>query len=108
LPEVADKTRRDGWLLATAADPHLRNGGEAVSLAEHACKLTEYKKAFFIGTLGAACAGAGRFNDAVAAAQKAHDVALAQGQKEIAANNEHLLELFKSGLAYHQEAKAAP
>ena len=96
------------WLLATAADPHLRNGGEAVSLAEHACKLTEYKKAFFIGTLGAAYAEAGRFNDAVAAAQKAHDVALAQGQKEIAANNEHLLELFKSGRACHQEAKAAP
>jgi tetratricopeptide (TPR) repeat protein len=96
------------WLLATDADAKLRNGTEAVPLAEHACKLTQYKEAFYIGTLAAAYAEAGRFNDAVATAQKAHDVALAKGQKQIADSNEQLVELFKSGQAYHEKAKMSP
>ena len=93
------------WLLATASDPRLRNGSQAVPLAEHACNLTKNQDAFFIGTLAAAYAEAGRFNDAVAAAQKARDVALANGQKEVADGNERLLKLFKSGQAFHAGAK---
>jgi Flp pilus assembly protein TadD len=90
------------WLLATTSDPRLRDGGEAVRLAEHACQLTRYQKPFLMGTLAAAYAEAGRFNDAVTTAQKARDLALAQGQKEVAAKDEQLLELYKSGRAYHQ------
>ncbi len=94
------------WLRATASDPRLRNGKEAVHLAERACQLTENKEPFLLGTLAAAYAEAGRFDDAVATAEKARTVALAQGQ--IAATNELHLELYKSGRAYHQEAKSAP
>ena len=93
------------WLRASASDPHLRNGGEAVRLAERACQLTQNKKASLVGILAAAYAEAGRFDDAIATAQKARTMALAQGQQEIAARNEQLLELYKSGRAYHQPAK---
>jgi Tfp pilus assembly protein PilF len=96
------------WLLATASDAGLRNGNEAVRLTEHACQLTQYKEAFLIGTLAAAYAESGRFNDAIATAQKARAAALAQGQKEIADANEQLLELYKSGRAFHQASKADP
>jgi len=96
------------WLLATGPDAALRDGHEAVCLAEHACQVTGYKEPLLIGTLAAAYAEAGRSNDAVAAAEQARSVALAQGQKEIAAKNEQLLELYKSGRAYHQEAKSSP
>jgi hypothetical protein len=96
------------WLRATAPDPSLRNGPEAVRLAERVCQLTQYKEAFLIGTLAAAYAEAGRFDDAVVTAQKACAVALAQGQTEIAASNEQLLELYKSGRAFHQKAQTAP
>ena len=96
------------WLLATASDSQLRNGNEAVGLAERACQLTQYKEALLIGTLAAAYAEAGRFSDAVVTAEKAHALALAQGQKDVAARIEQLLELYKSGRAYHQETKAAP
>jgi Flp pilus assembly protein TadD len=96
------------WLLATDPDARLRNGREAVRLAEQACKLTHHQEAFLIGTLAAAYAEAGRFNDAVAVAQKARAVALAHGQKAIADANERLLESYKSGKAYHQAAKASP
>ena len=35
---------RLAWLRATAADPRLRNGEEAVRLAERACRLTNTKR----------------------------------------------------------------
>jgi Tfp pilus assembly protein PilF len=90
------------WLLATTSDSRLRDGGEAVRLAEHACQLTQYRKPFLVGTLAAAYAEAGRFNDAVITAQKAQDLALAQGQKEIAARNKELMALYQTGRAFHQ------
>lgn len=96
------------WMLATDSDPHLRNGKEAVALAEHACERTHYQEAFLIGTLAAAYAEAGRYDDAVAAAQKAHDVALAHGQKGIADKNAGLLQLYKSGQPLHMQATPPP
>ena len=95
-------------LLASTSDPRLRNGNEAVRLAERACQLTQYKEAALLYTLAAAYAEAGRFDDAIACAQKARVVALAKGQKEIADANEPLLELFKAHQAYHQEPKTVP
>ncbi|HXC36780.1 MAG TPA: tetratricopeptide repeat protein [Candidatus Acidoferrales bacterium] len=91
------------WLLAAAPDPALRNGPEAVSLAEHACQLTRYQQAKFIGTLAAAYAEAGRFDDAIATAQKAHDIALTNRDSHVAARNAQLMELYKSHHAYHME-----
>jgi Flp pilus assembly protein TadD len=96
------------WLLATDADPGLRNGGEAVRLAEQACQLTRYDQAFYIGTLAAAYAEAGKFAAAVKTAQKARDVALAHGQKDVAANNERLLGIYQTGHAFHGEPRPAP
>jgi tetratricopeptide (TPR) repeat protein len=96
------------WLRATAPDPGLRNGNQAVQLADRACELTHYQQAFLIGTLAAAYAEAGRFKDAAAAAQKAQDVALAQGQKEIADRNARLLKLYQSGQAYHVDTRLPP
>src|SRR5205085_8477977 len=36
------------WILATQPDASLRNGTEAVRLAERACELTAYKEAILI------------------------------------------------------------
>jgi tetratricopeptide (TPR) repeat protein len=96
------------FFRATAPDPSLRDGKEAVRLAERACQQTQYKEVVSIRNLAAAYAEAGRFDDAVATAQKALAMALAQGPKELAAQDEQLLELYKSGQAYHIEAQPAP
>jgi tetratricopeptide (TPR) repeat protein len=96
------------FLRATASDPGLRNGNEAVRLAEHACELTHYREIVPLRTLAAAYAEAGRYDDAVDTARKVRVMALAQGQKEFAPLDEQLLELYESGRAYHQEAKPAP
>jgi Flp pilus assembly protein TadD len=59
------------WLLATDPNPALRDGPEAVRLAQQACQQTGYKAPSLLGTLAAAYAEAGRFTDAIATAQKA-------------------------------------
>jgi len=100
-PNLTGPLNNLAWVLAASPDAGLRNGAEAVRLAEHACELTHYGDPMFLATLAAAYAEAGRFDDAVATAQKARTVALAKGEKEIAAQDEQLLELFKSGQAYH-------
>src|SRR5207253_125492 len=41
------------WLLATCADPDIRDGVRAVQYAEQACQLTEYKQTILVGTLAA-------------------------------------------------------
>ena len=101
-PEVLNNL---AWLLAADADPNLRNGTEAVSLAESACTLTHYEEAVLIGTLADAYAEAGRFNDAVAAAQKAYNVALTHNEPETAERNQQLMKFYQSGHAFHENPK---
>ena len=92
------------WSLATHPDATLRNGAEAVRHGERACELTKHRRAMLVGTLAAAYAEAGRFPDAVATAQKAQALALAEGDQKLAARNAELLELYRAGQAYHEEA----
>jgi tetratricopeptide (TPR) repeat protein len=62
-------------LLATCPDANVRNGAEALSLADKAKQLSDGKDAGLLDTLSAAYAENGRFDDAIAAEQQA--VALA-------------------------------
>jgi tetratricopeptide (TPR) repeat protein len=101
-PDWPEALNNLAWLLAANPDAAIRNGPEAVSLAERACKLTEEKEPLFLGTKAAAYAEAGRFAEAIAAAEKARDLATAAGLKEVAEKNRELLELYRSGKAYHE------
>lgn len=83
-PSWPDALNALAWLLATHPRPDLRNGPEAVRLAERACQLTEGKQARYWGTLDVAYAAAGRFGDAIAAASKAKELAEAAGQTNAA------------------------
>jgi protein O-mannosyl-transferase len=101
-PDWPESLNNLAWILAAHPDAGLRNGAEAVTLAERACKLSDYKEAVFVGTLAAAYAEAGRFPEAVSSAEKARSLALAAGQKDIAQKNQELLELYRAGRAYHE------
>jgi tetratricopeptide (TPR) repeat protein len=89
------------WILATYSDASVRDGVRAVQLAERACELTNYKQTQFIGTLAAAYAEAGRFDEAVAMAQKAIANAQKQGEAGLAEKNRGLLQLYLAHKAYH-------
>jgi len=87
------------WILATASQPGLRNGSEAVQLASRAVKLTDSRQPLIIGTLGAAYAEAGQFEQAIQAAQTAEYLALFTSQNEVAAKNLELLKQYAAGRA---------
>ncbi len=70
-PDFAGALNDLAWILATADDPKLRSGPEAVRLAERACELTRYRQAALLMTLSAAYSETDRFSDAIATAQKA-------------------------------------
>jgi tetratricopeptide (TPR) repeat protein len=103
-PNLAGALNNLALILATSPDDKLRNGAEAVRLAEHACELTHYTQPFFIGTLAAAYAESGRFPEAVATAEKAEQLATTDGLKKLAGNNRQLLELYRAGKPYREPA----
>jgi len=85
------------WILATNPRPEFRNSSEAVQFAEKACQLTGFKRAMFVGTLAAAQAEAGRYDEAVRTAQRAYDIATAAGDKQLAETNLKLIDLYRTG-----------
>jgi tetratricopeptide (TPR) repeat protein len=104
-PDWPEALNNLAWLLATRPEAQFRDGAEAVRLAERACELTQRKKPVYVGTLAAAYAEAGRFDDAVKTAQQAIDVATSGGEKDLAETNTRLLELYRARKAYREEAK---
>ena len=82
-PDCLEALNNLGWLLATASDDHLRDGPEAVHLAERARRLPPLPGLCVAGTLAAAYAEAGRFPDAVATAEKAVQDETAAGETRI-------------------------
>ncbi|MCY2925442.1 MAG: tetratricopeptide repeat protein, partial [Planctomycetota bacterium] len=96
------------WLLATQNDPSLRNGPEAVRLAERACQLTGRKQGALLDTLAAAYAQAGQFPDAIAAAQEALALVQAANQPASAADIQSRLSGYRAGHAFRDRATVSP
>jgi len=91
-------------LLATCPDASVRNGAEAVTLAERARKLSEGKDTSVLDTLSAAYAESGNFAQATEVEQQALALATEQGDAAQAAR-------FKSHLARyasHEPLREAP
>ena len=103
-PNFSEALNNLAWVLATSPDAGLRNGAEAVRLAERACELTHYVEPSFIGTLAAAYAEAGRFPEAVTTAEKAEQLATDAGSKKTAEENRQRLEFYRIGKPYHEPA----
>ena len=97
-PEVLNNL---AWRLAADPNPKMRDGTQAVRLALGACERTHFEKAICIGTLAAAYAQAGKFDDAVAAAQRACELAAKNGETDLLQKNQELLKRYRS----HQTAK---
>jgi hypothetical protein len=103
-PNYAEALNNLARVLATGADDKLRDGAEAVRLAERACVLTQYGQPWFVGTLAAAYAEAGRFPEAVATAEKAEQLATGAGMTAVAAKVREMLALYRAGQPYHEPA----
>ena len=89
------------WLLATCPRQKFRDSSRAVTLARQACELTGFGKAIYMGTLAAAYAEAGKFDEAIATAQKACDRAAKDGDASLLQKNQELLKRYRA----HQTAR---
>ena len=101
-PDCAEALNNLAWLLATAADAGLRDGAEAVRLAERANRLAQGKDVIPLGTLAAAYAESGRFEEAVTTARKGLDLATAAGDARMADLSRQLLRLYQAGRPFHE------
>ena len=84
-------------VYATHPSPEIRNGPEAVRLAERACRLSG-RPAALLDTLSAAYAEAGRLDDAVRAAEEARNKALAAQDEKTAQAAARKLEQYRARL----------
>jgi protein O-mannosyl-transferase len=99
-PDLAAELNSLAWILATDPDPTLRNPPEAVAAAERANKLSSSGDPQILDTLAAAYASAGRFVDALAAAQQALATADRTHQPETAPPIRERIELYRQGRPY--------
>jgi tetratricopeptide (TPR) repeat protein len=94
-PQVSNNL---AWMLATCADAQLRDGPRAVGLARQACQATDWKNPFCLGTLGAALAETGAFDEAIRWQTQALDL---YPPEEKAAGRARL-ELYQGGQPYRE------
>jgi Flp pilus assembly protein TadD len=100
--DAPDTLNNLAWVLATASQATLRNGRQAVEYAQRACELTRQQQPVLLGTLAAAQAEAGQFEQAVATAQAARDLARARNQPALAERNENLLKEYQAGQPHRE------
>ena len=102
-PDNVQVLNEIAWVLATAPEAALRNGSEAVSLAEHAARLTSEREPVVLGTLAAAYAETGRYGQAIETEQRAADLAARQGNAPLAASLNQRLTLFERKTPIRQQ-----
>jgi tetratricopeptide (TPR) repeat protein len=103
-PDTLSVLNNLAWLLATSPDAYIRDGVQAVKYAGRACELTHYGVTPLVGTLAAAYAEAGRYDDAITAAQKACALATAAGEQDLLEKNQKLLVLYRAHQPYREAA----
>ena len=101
-PEMAQALYRQAWIAATHENIKFRNSIKALELAEKLCKLTDYNEPLALDVLAAAYAEAGRFEEAVQKAEKAHRLALISGPEELISGVKERLQLYQAGSPYRQ------
>ncbi len=101
-PDWPDPMRDLAWIMATNPKAELRNGPEALHLAQKACGLVGHPDPRFLSSLEVAYAEVGRFDDAIKTAQQIQQLATAPSQKRFVAGITNRLELYRAGKPFHE------
>jgi tetratricopeptide (TPR) repeat protein len=99
-PDFLPALNEAAHVLAASPEASVRNGAEAVTLAERAVKLSGGREAMYLDTLAAAYAEAGRFPDAIATARRALDVATRPDQSQLREGLAARLRLYEARKPY--------
>lgn len=103
-PGYAKSLNNAAWLLATSADPALRNPARSVELARKGVAVAGANPGM-LDTLAAALAAAGDYAAAADTAREAEARAVAAGSQALAADIGSRRELYAQGLPYHAKNK---
>ena len=95
-PDNPDATNNIAWVLSTAADSDLRDGKEALELAQRAIQ-SGGENPTVLRTLAAAQAENGQFAEAIAACQRGEELAQKDGDRAMAESLQLCLESFRRG-----------
>jgi tetratricopeptide (TPR) repeat protein len=82
-PTNAEPHRESAWLFAACPDPAIRDARRAITLAERACNLTNWKDYRSLAALAAARAESGDFGRALELQQQAIDIAPTSGREPL-------------------------
>jgi len=93
---------RLAWVYATDPDPAMRDGAEAIRLAEHVLASVANPTPEMLDTLAAAYAESGRHEDAVRTALRALEACASSGTKSLAREIRARLELYRAGRQYRR------
>jgi Flp pilus assembly protein TadD len=93
------------WELATSAQPSARNGNQSVALAQRANQLTGGTDLDIVGTLAAAYAEAGQFDEAIVTVQKSIELARTTGRQDQLSQLNDELKLYAARMPFHQDNK---
>src|SRR5256714_3212857 len=91
------------WLLATYPDSNLRDGAEAVRLAQRACALTDRRVPGLLATLAAAYAETGDFSRGVVAGEEALRKGQAIGDTDSVKLSENVLMALRADLPFRHK-----
>jgi tetratricopeptide (TPR) repeat protein len=107
-PESAGILSNLAWMLATCADPSLRNGPRALELARRADRFSGDANPRVLRSLAAAHAELGQFGQAAKAARRALELSLQDGESSFTRALRREISLFDAGRPYHEAARSAP
>ena len=91
------------WILATCPESQIRDGAEAVRLAERACGLGNNRVPALLDTLAAAYAETGQYDQAIKTAEGAVQLAKAAKDEELTEKILRRIELYKGRQPYHSQ-----
>lgn len=103
-PDWAPPLNNEAWILATHPDAQVRDPERALELARRASELSGGANPNILDTLAAAWAATGRFDRAVATAERALDLASQGGARDLAAALRARLALYRRGSPYREPA----
>lgn len=102
LPDRMQIALRLAWLLATASQSSVRNGPEAVTLAEMLCKESNYQDPEELDVLAAAYAATGEFGKAIQTAETSIKLAMDQKRPDMANGVQQHLSSFRKQQPWRQ------
>jgi tetratricopeptide (TPR) repeat protein len=96
-PDNGNATSNLAWVFATSPDDSLRDGAQAVRLAEQALRISGGRIPVIFRTLAAAYAESGRFSEAIQTAQRGIELANSQGNSGLATELQGNIALYQAG-----------